>query len=673
MTVRAKLFASLWALGVSIALLAAFGFWSMSTNEAALDTIIQDRVAPMRDLKIVADQYAVDIVDAAHKARNGNLSYAAAAEKVRQGSERLHESWKAYSLTKIDREEERLVQEAEARMRTADVRVDELEALLDNRDRAGLDRFVRARLYQSIDPVSQVIGKLVDLQLKVADQTGSDASTAARLSSYFMLALIFAAITVLAASTYLISVKVVAPLRRLAQALPALATQSEKGTMPHLDQQDEIGEIARAVDDYRRAVTEAEREKTRVVARVTEALATGLAALARGDLTSHIDDDFPDAYAKVRADFNKAALALHGTLSQVAQAAASIGSGTSDIWQASDDLSQRTEQQAASLEETAAAMTQITATVQSTAGHAVKANATARDAAEEAERSGEIVRRAVEAMGGIERGASEISDIISVIDGIAFQTNLLALNAGVEAARAGDAGRGFAVVASEVRALAQRSADAAKDVKTRITASSIQVGAGVALVGDAGRALERIVQKINEVSALVADIADAAEQQSTGLQQINTAVCEMDGVTQQNAAMVEEATAAARSLANEVDGMMRQIAGFRLHGTSSADAGSASAFQGRFVTAGIEPGGPLIPAAGGMVRPRATGKDGAVPKSAGRSQITRSPASGSTMTDDGAPATDPHRRAPTDLTASSRPTITRPGRRSRPASQRFRS
>jgi methyl-accepting chemotaxis protein len=173
-------------------------------------------------------------------------------------------------------------------------------------------------------------------------------------------------------------------------------------------------------------------------------------------------------------------------------------------------------------------------------------------------------------MGGIERSSSEISEIISVIDGIAFQTNLLALNAGVEAARAGDAGKGFAVVASEVRALAQRSAEAAKDVKTRINSSSVQVKAGVELVAEAGAALGRIVGKINEISGLVSTIAASAEQQSTGLQQINTAVSEMDGVTQQNAAMVEQATAAARSLAQEVEGMMRQIARFRLRAVSPA-------------------------------------------------------------------------------------------------------
>ncbi|VXD02118.1 methyl-accepting chemotaxis protein [Sphingomonas sp. 8AM] len=590
MTVRAKLFAALWGLGVSIALLAGFAFWSMSTSEAAIDTIVQDRVAPMRDLKIVADRYAVDIVNASHKARNGNMSFEEAAEKVRKGSEALHESWRAYTLTKVVPEEEVLARVAEARMRAADDRVDELQSILDHGDRPALDRFVRTRLYQTIDPVSAAIAKLVDVQLKVATQAGNDASATAHLSGLLMTALIVAAVGVLAASLYIISGQVVAPIRRLANTLPSLATQQGAVTMPHLDQQDEIGEIARAVDEFRCAVIETEQQKTLVVARVTEVLASGLAALAHGDLTSQIVDDFPDAYAKVRADFNKAAAALHDTLAQVAAAAAGIDSGTGDIWQASDDLSRRTEQQAASLEQTAAAMDEITATVRSTAGHAFSANAAVRDAAVEAERSGAIVRRAMEAMGGIERSSSEISEIISVIDGIAFQTNLLALNAGVEAARAGDAGRGFAVVASEVRALAQRSADAAKDVKTRITASSAQVSAGVELVDEAGRALDRIIRKITEVNELIATIASSAEQQSTGLQQINVAVAEMDGVTQQNAAMVEQATAAARSLAGEVDEMMQQIARFRLHVAPSVHRAPPHNRQQRVVTAPVQAG-----------------------------------------------------------------------------------
>ncbi len=285
--------------------------------------------------------------------------------------------------------------------------------------------------------------------------------------------------------------------------------------------------------------------------------------MAQGDLTETLDG-LPAEYQALADSFEAMRTQMATTLGVVTRSSQQIRSGSGDIRQASDDLSQRTEQQAASLEETAAAMDEITATVRQTADGATQANRIVGEARGEAEESGQIVRRAVEAMGGIERSSAEISEIITVIDGISFQTNLLALNAGVEAARAGEAGKGFAVVASEVRALAQRSADAAKDVKTRILASSEQVGVGVDLVNEAGQALQRIIGRIGEISDLVSRIATSASQQSVGLGQVNTAVSEMDNVTQRNAAMVEQATAAARTLAAEAEVLSREVARFRL-------------------------------------------------------------------------------------------------------------
>ena len=254
---------------------------------------------------------------------------------------------------------------------------------------------------------------------------------------------------------------------------------------------------------------------------------------------------------------------LARTLQRISHSAGQVRNGAAEVRAASDDLSQRTEQQAASLEETAAAMDEVTgACARPPAAPTGSTRSSCRRARKP--RSGTVVRRAVEAMGAIERSSSEISEIISVIDGIAFQTNLLALNAGVEAARAGDAGKGFAVVASEVRALAQRSADAARDVKERIQSSTAQVGIGVGLVNETGRMLEAIAARIAEISAHVSQIASSAEQQATGLQQVNIAVADMDGSTQQNAAMVEQATAAARHLAAEAEVLASEVAQFRL-------------------------------------------------------------------------------------------------------------
>lgn len=302
---------------------------------------------------------------------------------------------------------------------------------------------------------------------------------------------------------------------------------------------------------------------------VANSIGAGLAKLAEKDLTFRMTDDLPEAYAKLQSDFNDALEQLEQAMQNVRSSTETIAAGTQEISSASNDLSRRTEQQACSLEEAASALDEITTTVKKTAASAGHAREVVSAAKVDAEQSGEVVRRAVSAMGEIEKSSEQISQIIAVIDEIAFQTNLLALNAGVEAARAGDAGRGFAVVASEVRALAQRSADAAKKIKTLISTSTTQVGEGVDLVAETGKALERIVTKVAEINCVVADIAMGAQEQAAGLQQVNTAVNDMDKVTQQNAAMAEEATAASCSLAKEGDQLASLIHQFNVGSQAS--------------------------------------------------------------------------------------------------------
>jgi methyl-accepting chemotaxis protein len=310
-------------------------------------------------------------------------------------------------------------------------------------------------------------------------------------------------------------------------------------------------------------------------------LANALQAFSEGDLTQSITTPFLPELERLRTDFNGTAMKLCETMKGISSNAAAIAAASNQIQSASNDLAKRTEQQAASVEETAAALEEITTTVSDSSKRADDAGTLVRETKKNAESSGSVVSEAVEAMGRIEKSADEISQIIGVIDEIAFQTNLLALNAGVEAARAGDAGKGFAVVAQEVRELAQRSAKAAKEIKGLINASNGYVKSGVALVGDTGRALKQIVTQVVQVDGNVGAIVEASREQATGLKEINIAINTIDQGTQQNAAMVEETAAAAHSLSREAELLFNQLSQFNIGthttGHSSSGAGDRSA------------------------------------------------------------------------------------------------
>jgi methyl-accepting chemotaxis protein len=389
------------------------------------------------------------------------------------------------------------------------------------------------------------------------------------------------------------------PITSLTKVMGELARGRHDVDVQETERGDEIGEMARAVlvfrdaavekvglegraDAQRREVEEERRVNAQAQANAaTEqadaiaALADGLARVSDGDLRVRLNEGFTDRYKRIRDDFNATVERLQATIQSIAASTREVAGTATEISSSTTNLSQRTEEQAASLEETTASMEEISAIVRKTAENAQRANQFATGTRQVADRGGAVVAEAVNAMARIEESSRRISDIIGVIDEISRQTNLLALNAAVEAARAGEAGRGFAVVASEVRSLAQRSSQAAKDIKDLITNSSAQVQEGVELVNRAGDSLTEIVESIKQVAEIVSEIAAASGEQSSGLDQVNGALTQMDQATQQNSALVEQNAAAAKALEQQSQGMDQQVSFFRIDDAPAARGAAA--------------------------------------------------------------------------------------------------
>ena len=464
------------------------------------------------------------------------------------------------------------------------------------KDAAMSDQIAEAKdlFRKHVEPAEKAASRVTDAFIEATENTARDLSTEARRTQssgqFFMLIVgIASLLTGVGASITIAFRGIILPLRRVMSAMALISTEDHDCSIDGLERNDEIGEIAKSVLAIRDAAVENARLEREAAERhahaeeerahnqqmqrdaieheravVADSIGAALSKLAAKDLTYRLPADVPDAYRKLQVDFNAAIAQLEEAMQSVTGSADAIQSGTQQVSVASDEMSRRTEQQAASLEETAAALDEITATVKRSAEGAKHAREVVVAADEDAKQSAVVVRQAVEAMDAIAKSAQQISQIIGVIDEIAFQTNLLALNAGVEAARAGEAGRGFAVVASEVRALAQRSAEAAKEIKGLISASTTQVGHGVNLVAETGKSLDRIMAQVSEINTVVTEIAAGAQEQATGLQQINTAINQMDQTTQQNASMAEESTAASHSLSQETDQLSGLIGQFQV-------------------------------------------------------------------------------------------------------------
>jgi methyl-accepting chemotaxis protein len=418
--------------------------------------------------------------------------------------------------------------------------------------------------------------------------------------------IVLIAVVVGCMASLLISRGITKPVIGIVGAIKLMAEGNFDMVLPGLGRKDEIGDIAGAVEALKlRAIEKARREADEAAARqaleaeklaqqqraeaeivakaaeerakaaeeqaqVLQLLATRLKGLSDGDLTVSLDTELSEAYRELQTDFNATVGHLRETITAIVASAREVTNASAEISTSTTDLSQRTEEQAASLEQTSASMEEISATVKKNAENAQQANQSANTTRELADRGGQVAAKAVEAMAKIEDSSRKISDIIGVIDEIARQTNLLALNAAVEAARAGEAGRGFAVVASEVRSLAQRSSQAAKDIKDLITNSTNQVQEGVELVNRAGTSLHEIVDSIKKVSSLVADIANAGAEQASGIEQVNKALTQMDDVTQQNSALVEENAATAKTLEHQAKAMGERIAFFQFDDAAKA-------------------------------------------------------------------------------------------------------
>nr|WP_246365472.1 methyl-accepting chemotaxis protein [Gellertiella hungarica] len=583
-----KLFACLGLLAMAQLLLGLEAYHALTGMTRSMESILQDRVVPMEHLKKISDLYAVNIVDTTHKVNSGAVQPAEARgilETARADIERL---WENYARTTMTEEEKLLIADFRAAQKKSEDGLNRLASLFEAGDAPALRQFADRELYPLVDPLAEPINRLIALQIRVTDEMHGAAQERWSRTRLIFLGLSAIALAVLGTSLFVVQFGVVKPLARIRSCMLRLAGGELSLEIYGDQRRDEVGEMAKAVAVFRdnglervaleaevarqRAVAEAERERQEAIrakaaAEVSHAageIATGLTELAAGVMTYRIDQPFAPHLDSLRQTYNASMDQLEAALLLVGEKAGAIEAGTRQIRDEALNLSRRTEMQAASVEETSAAMEEISSTSIHASHRAGEVGAMVQRAREAAETSEKVVGSTVEAMTSIDGSSREIASIISVIDEIAFQTNLLALNAGVEAARAGESGKGFAVVAMEVRELAQRSASAARDIKQLINRSSEQVRHGVDLVGRTGEVLQRIIHEVRDIGGHVHSIAEVSREQTAGISEINAAVAVLDQGTQQNAAMVEETTAACNRLAEETEALANLIARFTL-------------------------------------------------------------------------------------------------------------
>jgi methyl-accepting chemotaxis protein len=696
LSIRSRLILIISAMSFLAVALSGLGLFGIQYSNDRLQTVYVDRLVPLKDLKIIADMYAVNIVDTTHKVRNGNISWDGAIKNVEDAEMMIDNKWAAYLATVLVADEEKLVAEIKPLFDSTKIKIDKLQTILQQKNQEAVADFSINELYPAIDPISGKFSELIDIQIVVAKQEYDAAQALYRviliasiitsllglISSFFVGRAIIQSITrsvndaqkiavaiadgdlnsrIVIESNDEISVLLHAmqmmqdKLNALVKDIEKIVSAAVKGDFSHkIDTSDKKG-YAKDISNSLNRLSEITDTGLHDVIRVADALSKGdlnqkitksysglfeltatgvnttvdaLAkivneiqsmvdaaanrgefsykmnlndkvgytktiaeslnrlsnvtdsglkdvlrvanALAQGDLTQTIDNNYPGVFGKVKEGVNTTTENLKNLMSEIQEITVIISSASTEIAAGNNDLAHRTEEQAASLEETASSMQELTSTVHHNSDNAKQANSLASGATEIANKGVLVVEEVVSTMANINQSSLRIVDIISVIDDIAFQTNILALNAAVEAARAGEQGKGFAVVAIEVRNLAQRAANAAGEIKRLIGDSVERVSGGSKQVADAGQTMEDIVIAIQEMANIIADITSASIEQSTGISQAGQAISSMDDVTQQNAALVEQIAASSESLEEQAKNLATQLAYFKTGNTNNA-------------------------------------------------------------------------------------------------------
>ncbi|MGV8856882.1 MAG: methyl-accepting chemotaxis protein [Devosia sp.] len=602
MRIRFKLLLSLALLGSTLLAMGVSGFVALSLTTETTRTIVADGVVGLGQLTRINDMYS-NIMRDTQGVALGELSFADGAASLDESLQQINIDWTAFQRTDIAPESVELVETANTRMSEAQRRIDELKALLAGNDVESLTGYVQTKLGDTMESIASQFDELAQIQIDLASQDSAGAETLASQARLAMTVIAALAVLVVAYALYVVLVEVLGPLSRLEKTMRGLASGDLSIAVPHADRRDELGEMARAVEVFRdnglQANAMTEEEKSARAGRVAEranmmtdlraafgevvdaAIAgdfsrrietkfqdlelnsladsinnlvqtvdrgmaeTGivLAALAETNLTKRVKGDYKGAFAKLRDDTNAVADKLTDIVEQLRKTSRGVRSATGEILAGANDLSERTTKQAATIEETSATMEQLAQTVLANANKAQDASVQSQAVSRTAEEGGAVMSQATGAMERITNSSAKISNIIGLIDDIAFQTNLLALNASVEAARAGDAGKGFAVVAVEVRRLAQSAASASSDVKVLIEQSATEVSGGSKLVAEAAGKLEAILEGIRANSLVMEAIARDSKEQASSIEEVNVAVRQMDEMTQHNAALVEQTNA----------------------------------------------------------------------------------------------------------------------------------